>query len=328
MTQVWLSPGLPVDHQAVGDALGSEYELLPPSLYAPSAAAGGSSGNPTDGDGPGDSADGTPAGGAATAAGSAGGSGEPAPAEPAILVVTGFEDDLLRALGGRPPEHALVVVTPPGGDFPAELRRDSRPDLVGPAASVAEVAALVRAAAVRSPALAWADTPWAAAGQVAVLGAAAGPPAASTGRRRFGSGRLPRRTGLLIAGVAAGLVLLAGGTALGLVLADGDSDSDSSRIPVALRVPANGDRFDQAPFDRARPYFGNSLPDAGPLPFAPRRWWSEEESEQFKQCMADNGVPLDDENLWEQGQGEMGTQLRDALRECLPQRDESGDETS
>jgi hypothetical protein len=302
MTRVWLSPGLPADRDAVAAELGPGYEMLPASADPPAATV-----VPPVGTAPDDTAE-TPSDGGGTAVeetpngpAPAGPPADHPPAEPTILVVAAFEADLLRRLSGRPREQLLVVVTPPGGDLPAELRQASQPQLIGPASTVADVVALIRAAPTHTAMLAWAGTPWgrhpAATGAAVGAAAAAGAPGrAARLRRRFG-----RRRTLLVAGIVAAL-LAAGGSTLGVALAGDDNDSR----PIAAKVVGpDADRYH------------HWLPYGGPPFFGPRGW-SAEDRREFNQCMKDHGVDLDDKNLWNEPPGTLDQKVRDALRECLP----------
>ncbi len=312
MTHVWVSPSLPADPGVLAQALGPGYEVLAPSTEPPF----------------GQRLDDRPSTGSVGAADSAGEdlSGQ-RPRSPVqmILVITMYERELLATLTARPADAVLVLVTPPGVDVPPDLRAQVRPQLVGAASSVADVAALIRSVPIATSVdvlgSAQADAPWWVGSGRPEARPAAGSTGGSTdfptaAAPATGAGRRLSRRGGLIAAVAVLAVVL--GTSAAVMAAGGGGAGSSQAVNSS--IPADGpsgygSRGGQFPGGE---FPGGGLPGGG-FPGGGRLRDGNGPAidlEKLQACLKDKGITLDGSNG--QPRPDMtDSTVREAFRQCM-----------
>ncbi len=315
MTHVWVSPSLPADPGVLAQALGPGYDVLTPSAEPPFGQRLDDQLNDQ------------------LSVGSA------EPAEPAgadlfghrprsplqmILVVTMYERELLATLTARPAGAVLVLVTPPGVDVPPDLGAAARPQLVGAASSVADVAALIRsvpmATSVDVLGSAQADAPWwvgsgrpepyPAGGST---GGSADRPTTVAPAVRAGRG-LSRRGGLIAAVAVLAVVL---GTSAAVMAAAGggggtsQAANDSTPADGLSGYGTRGGQFSGGEFP------GGRLPGGG-FPGGGRFRGGNGPAidlEKLQACLKDKGITLDGSNG--QPRPDMtDSTVREAFRQC------------
>ncbi|AEH07986.1 hypothetical protein FsymDg_0429 [Candidatus Protofrankia datiscae] len=317
MTRVWLSLGLPADPGLIAEALGPDYDILPPSSEPPFES-------PPATDGPTIVA----------------GDGSPRPQPPnvtvrTILVVTMYDRELLPILATRSGDTVVVVVTPPGVDVPADFGAQARADVIGPATSVADVVALVNATPSEVPASAAAAGQWwvgsgqpgvPAAGGPGAPGDPAGPggPAAVDGAAAETEGQPPgeaggshrRRNGLIAA--AAVLVVVLGTGAAVLAAGTGTGGGQhAARSLAAGGIPGDGTGYGRFPgggYGDGYRRYGGFPEGGGRAQDGPR---AAIDQEDFQECLRSKGVTVDDGTPVRPDPTD--SKAREVFRECFTQ---------
>ncbi|WP_165485275.1 hypothetical protein [Protofrankia symbiont of Coriaria ruscifolia] len=310
-----MSLGLPADPGMIAEALGPDYDVLPPSSEPPFEESPPAS--PA-----------SPAGSASPAGDGLSWMQPPIATVRTILVVTMYDRELLPILATRPSDAVVVLVTPPGADVPPEFGAQARADVIGPASSVANVVALVHAAPSEVPGSPPVTAPWWVGSGQPALPAPGGPggpgtavgtaAAGAVGRRPGGAGGSHRRRNGLIAAAAVIAVVL--GTGAAVLAAGVGTDSTrqaADRFFAAGEFPGDGTGYGRIPsggFGEGRGRYGGFPGGGGPQ----GRPGLAVDQSKLQECLQSKGVTVDGGNAPSRPDL-TDPKVREAFRQCIVQ---------